>query len=46
MIDIKFIREHAEEVKANCVRRGFPIDPFLSKRHSPGSEISVFALKT
>ena len=26
MIDIKFIREHAEEVKANCVRRGFPID--------------------
>lgn len=26
MIDIKFIREHAEEVKANCIRRGFPID--------------------
>ena len=26
MIDIKFIRENAEKVKANCARRGFPID--------------------
>ena len=26
MIDIKFIRENAEKVKANCARRGFPVD--------------------
>ena len=26
MIDMKLIRENAEAVRANCVRRGFPID--------------------
>ena len=26
MIDMKFIRENAEKVKANCARRGFPVD--------------------
>ena len=26
MIDMKLIREHADAVRANCVRRGFPID--------------------
>ena len=26
MIDMKFIRENAEKVKANCTRRGFPVD--------------------
>ena len=26
MIDLKLIRENPEMVRANCVRRGFPID--------------------
>ena len=26
MIDIRLIRENSEAVRANCVRRGFPID--------------------
>ncbi len=26
MIDMKFIRENADAVRANCVRRGFPLD--------------------